>query len=150
MTYDSRQDTQAHITRVQDLVAEVAENLNTRADKHDVSKLEDPEKSVFDEVTPHLKAMTYGSEEYKASRASMGTALTHHYEHNSHHPEHYPNGMEGMSLLDLIEMLCDWTAAGERHSNGNLIRSVEINRERFGYPEMLQRIFENTAQEMGW
>ncbi len=150
MTYDSRSDTEAHIARVRELLGQAAWNLAYRSGEHDRSKLEDPEKSVFDEVTPKLKAMTYGSDEYKASLAEMGEALTHHYAYNSHHPEHYPNGIEGMSLLDVLEMLLDWKAATERHADGDIHRSIIQNAERFGYPPMLQRIFENTARELGW
>lgn len=150
MTYDSVPDTQAHIDRVRDLIYFAISNLKDRAEAHDQSKLVDPEKSVFDEVTPQLRELEYGSDEYKASLASMGVALKHHYEHNSHHPEHYENGMEGMSLLDVVEMLLDWKAASERHATGDIYKSIEQNAERFGYPPMLQSIFVNTAKEMGW
>jgi hypothetical protein len=76
--------------------------------------------------------------------------LEHHYEHNSHHPEHYPSGITGMSLLDVMEMLIDWKAASERHTDGDIMRSIEQNQERFGYSDDLRSIFENTAREMGW
>ncbi|MDQ3540466.1 MAG: DUF5662 family protein [Chloroflexota bacterium] len=150
MTYDSRPDTKAHIRRVHDLLMHCNNNIIQRARIHDNSKLEEPEKSVFDEVTPKLKAMTYGSDEYKASLAEMGEALTHHYAHNSHHPEHHKDGIEGMSLFDVVEMLMDWKAATERHTDGDIHRSIVQNAERFGYPPMLQSIFENTARELGW
>jgi hypothetical protein len=55
-----------------------------------------------------------------------------------------------MSLLDLIEMFCDWKAAGERHANGNFAESLNINRERFGMSPQLAEIFENTRKELGW
>ncbi len=150
MTYDSRPDTKAHIARVQELLAGVGDNLRTRAAKHDLSKLEDPEKSVFDVVTPKLKALTYGSDEYKASLAEMGEALTHHYAHNSHHPEHYEDGIYDMSLFDVVEMLMDWKAATERHTNGNIWTSIYQNEERFKLSPQLARILWNTARELGW
>jgi len=124
--------------------------LNQRSEDHDQSKLVSPEKEVFDKFTPKLATSTYGSEEYKGFLAAMKPALDHHYAKNSHHPEHYENGIQGMSLLDLIEMLCDWKAATMRHNDGDLAKSIEINQKRFGYSEELKGILINTAKEMGF
>ena len=121
-----------------------------RAIAHDASKLEDIEKPVFDKFTPLLKAVTYGSHEYKEYLRSMGDALAHHYAVNSHHPEHFKNGIDGMSLLDLIEMLADWKAASERHADGDFKKSLLINTDRFNISGQLSQILMNTAIEMGW
>ncbi len=88
--YDSRADTLAHIERVQSLIKAAIENLANRATVHDQSKLEEPEKSVFDACTIKLKSIPYGSDEYKAALAELKPALDHHYAANSHHPEFYP------------------------------------------------------------
>ena len=80
----------------------------------------------------------------------MGDALKHHYEVNSHHPEHYDNGVAGMSLLDVMEMFCDWRAAAQRHSDGTFKKSLVINQERFAISDQLASIFENTRLELGW
>lgn len=148
--YDSRKDTAAHINRVDELLHHVELRLRTRGYAHDASKLEEPEKGMFDTYTPLLRTLTYGSAEYESARKAMGSTLAHHYAHNSHHPEHYTNGINGMNLLDLVEMLCDWKAAGERHADGDMARSLEINRERFGISDQLHSILVNTAREMGW
>ena len=142
--YDSTQDTLDHIAKVRQNLWEFTHELERRGQEHDASKLQSPEKEAFDEVTPQLRGLTYGSEEYKANIAKLGEALQHHYAVNSHHPEHYPNGIDGMTLCDLVEMFCDWKAATERHADGNLERSIEINRERFGMSDQLAAIFENT------
>lgn len=148
--YDSRPDTQAHIWRVQELIDLVVENLMDRAAAHDRSKLASPEKEMFDHYTPLLRTLTYGSPEYEATRQEMlQTALAHHYAHNSHHPEHHPDGINGMSLLDILEMLCDWKAATERHADGDLAKSLAHNRTRFGAVDM-HRVMEATARELGW
>lgn len=144
--YDSTKDTLEHIGKVQQNMWEFLNDLAKRSDVHDQSKLQSPEKEAFDEVTPQLRGLTYGSDEYKASIAKLGEALTHHYANNSHHPEHYPNGIEGMTLCDLVEMFCDWKAASERHANGNFEHSIEINRERFAMSEQLVQIFQNTRK----
>jgi hypothetical protein len=150
MTYDSRKDTLAHIADVASNIHQVIGSLHQRSMEHDLSKLAEPEKSLFDEYTPKLRNSTYGSEEYERYRAEMGAALQHHYAHNSHHPEHYENGVAGMTLLDLIEMLCDWKAATNRHADGNIGKSLTINKQRFGLDDQLASILENTIREMGW
>jgi hypothetical protein len=147
--YDSRPDTLAHVGEVRALLGNVVAELGRRAEAHDRSKLEDPEKAAFDEFTPKLRHSTYGSDEYRGFLAAMGPALQHHYAHNSHHPEHYPDGVRGMDLLDLVEMLCDWKAATLRHADGDLLRSIEINQGRFGYGDELKRILTNTAARLG-
>ena len=147
---DSRPATIAHIAEVQNRLECVIKNLHRRQTEHDLSKLADPEKSTFDEFTPKLKASTYGGEEYKSFLAAMKPALDHHYAHNSHHPEHFVDGIAGMSLLDIIEMLADWKAATMRHADGDLGKSIEINQKRFGYTDELKALLRNTAVNLGW
>ena len=143
--YDSTADTLQHIKKVQDYLSLAATILLARGVEHDDSKLKDPEKALFDEMTPILKNLTYGSPEYKESLERLQVALKHHYENNSHHPEHYENGIDGMDLFDLIEMFFDWKAAGERTKDGNIYKSIEINKERFKMSDQLANIFKNTA-----
>lgn len=147
---DSRPDTLAHIEQVRHRLYEVCVKLDERAQVHDASKLKDPELSVFDEYTPKLKGSTYGSDEYKGFLEGMGVGLKHHYEVNDHHPEHFPNGIHDMNLLQWIEMLADWKAATERHTDGDLRRSIEQNAERFGYGAAMADILLSTADAMGW
>jgi hypothetical protein len=148
--YDSRPDTHKHIATVQGFLEEVVGDLEYRAAMHDLSKLEEPELSVFNEYTPKLRDSTYGSDEYKTFLEGMGAGLAHHYEHNDHHPEHFENGIADMSLPQLTEMLCDWKAATLRHADGDLGRSIEQNAERFGYGDEIKRLLRNTARDMGW
>ena len=150
MTYDSRPDTEKHIKTVQDFLGIVIGLLVGRSLDHDKSKLQEPEKSMYDEFTPKLRAMTYGSDEYKQTLKDMGKELEHHYILNSHHPEHYTTGVNGMSLLDIIEMLADWKAAGMRHANGSMMQSLEVNKKRFGISDQLFEIIQNTVKELGW
>jgi hypothetical protein len=56
--------------------------------------------------------------------------LKHHYAYNRHHQEFFgEDGVDGMTLVDLIEMLPDWKAATERHDDGDLAKSLEIHRQ---------------------
>jgi hypothetical protein len=157
-TYDSRPETQEHIDRVRYLIAKAIVNLQKRLTEHDASKLVAPELSAFDIATPKLASLEYGSEEYKQSLRDLGPALQHHFEHNDHHPEHYENGVRGMSLMALIEMLCDWRAASERTKqrtdDPERVKTFEaglaFNQERFGYSDELAEILRNTVRELGW
>lgn len=148
--YDSRIDTMLHIKRVAQLLTEAAGELIKRASVHDNSKLQSPEKEFFDEYTPKLAGSTYGSEEYNGFLKELKVGLDHHYANNSHHPEHYPNGINGFDLFDLMEMFFDWKAATERHNNGNIFKSIQINKERFKYSDQLAEIFTNTAERLGY
>lgn len=152
LEHDSTQDTRDHIHNVQSRVAEMRNRLESRALVHDASKLEEPEKSAYDALMEYKSShdMVYGSPEYAEGLKILGPALEHHYAANSHHPEHYPNGISGMSLLDVVEMLCDWKAAGERYKAGSIAASLAHNRTRFGISDQLFAILENTVRELGW
>lgn len=149
--YDSTKDTSDHIGLVRKFMQRPIVKLMHRANEHDKSKLEAPEKAAFDKLTPRLKGLKYGSEEYRAALRELGPALQHHYQVNSHHPEHYPDGIDGMSLLDLLEMLCDWGAAHQRHDPpGTFEQSFAVNVDRFKIHPKVERILRNTVREMGW
>jgi hypothetical protein len=154
MTEMTRDDvirsTAAHIRRVGELIVECTNGLNHRAVVHDASKWSSEEWPYFEEATPKLAGLTYGSPEYKESLRAIRPAIEHHNAVNAHHPEHHTNGIDDMSLLDLLEMLCDWKAAGERHTDGNIRRSLEVNRERFKIGPQLEQILLRTALQLGW
>ena len=150
MTFDSRPDTYAHIATVRGYLLQVANLLTYRGHDHDLSKLEEPELSVFNEFTPKLRDSTYGSHEYNKYLRDMGVGLEHHYAVNDHHPEHFHNGIHDMDLVQLIEMLADWKAATLRHADGDLRRSIEQNRTRFGYDEKMAVLLMRTADNMSW
>ena len=139
-------ETIKHIEMVRKYLRIITDALTTRGVKHDSTKLESPEAEVFAEYTPRLAASTYGSDEYNNSLKEMSVALNHHYAANRHHPEHFSKGIDDMTLVDIVEMLCDWKAASLRQNDGNLLKSIEINAQRFGYDDQLKRIFINTAR----
>ena len=143
--YDSAPATHEHRRMVQKFLRMIKDELQSRWTHHDLTKVGPIEKPVFDEYTPKLKDSTYGSEEYKGFLAAMKPALDHHYAKNRHHPEHFENGIQGMNLVDLIEMFCDWKAATMRHGDGDLMKSIDINQTRFGYDDDLLLIFRNSV-----
>lgn len=148
--YDSTADTLKHIKRVAELLNAAIVELAARANIHDNSKLQSPEKELYDKLTPLLFQSEYGSQEYNGFLKELKPGLDHHYENNSHHPEHYKNGVDGMNLFDLLEMFLDWKAATERHVDGNIYDSLIINRKRFNLSDQLFSILRNTAQYLNF
>lgn len=144
MKYSSTKDTLKHIKRVRELLKLIIKEIIFRGERHDNSKLISPEKEVFDKYTPKLKNSTYGSDEYKSFLKGMGKGLKHHYENNRHHPEYWKNGINDMDLVDIIEMLMDWKAASERHNDGDIMKSLEIQKDRFNISPQLIKIMKNT------
>ncbi len=123
--------------------------LMKRALVHDNSKFSKQEAPYFEKALPKLRGLDYGSGEYMATIKSLGPALYHHYRRNTHHPEYWNGHIDEMSPLDLIELLCDWKAAGKRHATGDMSKSLEINRERFSIERFLFEGLERDAQEIG-
>ena len=146
MSEDQTTKTIEHIINVRKYMSFTRDELIDRSVKHDQSKLESPEKEIFDEYTPKLSQVTYGSDEYKGYLKEMKIALDHHYLANRHHPEHFENGVNDMNLIDLIEMLCDWKAATLRHDDGDIYKSIEINKKRFDISNELTDILYNTVK----
>ncbi len=145
--FETMVQTYEHKRQVSWNITNIIHDLLLKSLLHDDSKLESPEVEIFAEYTPKLASTTYGSDEYKGYLKEMQVALNHHYASNQHHPEFYSEGINGMTLVDLIEMICDWVAATMRHDDGDIYKSLEINQKRFGYSDELKQIFKNTVDE---
>lgn len=155
MTEKIKADILLHSKAVAKLLNDIATRLIRRGEDHDRSKLEEPEISTFAEFTPKLASSTYGSDEYQQILWDMSPALDHHYANNRHHPEHHraeafatcrDSFVDCMNLVDIMEMLSDWMAASMRHNNGDIRKSIEINKKRFGLTDQLTAIFLNTVK----
>lgn len=138
-------ETQKHINLVRSLLRIFATELLKRGETHDASKFSSEEAPTFATHTQKLQGTTYGSGEYTACLIEMREALAHHYQANQHHPEHFENGISGMNLVDLVECFLDWLAATQRHADGDIYRSIEVNKSRFNMSDELVSIFRNTA-----
>ena len=55
------------------------------------------------------------------------------------------SSVNNMNLFDLLEMFIDWTAASQRHADGDINKSIEINTARFALSPQLVEIFKNTV-----
>jgi hypothetical protein len=175
VNYDCTQAIKNHQKIVKKLMADVCTELLHRAKIHDDSKLENPEKQEFDKSL-EISSCSYGSKEYLDKLKLIKIGLQHHYLKNSHHPEYYgyseclccgrrypinhpdrcgacsygtveiiPN-ISGMNLFDIFEMFIDWVAAASRHADGDIFKSIEINKGRLNMSDQLVSIFENTAR----
>lgn len=138
--------TMRHIETVRNYINLFVRELLKRGEQHDQSKLEEPEAKLFEEVTHELRGLTYGSEEYEVSLKKLEPALKHHYAHNRHHAEHFNDGINDMNLIDVLEMLIDWKASSLRQNDGNLLKSLEENKERYGISDQLFSILLNTVE----
>ena len=139
-------DVEDHKAKVRFLLDLVCKRLEKRSEVHDASKYSPEEADVYAIYTPKFKDVKYGSDEYNAILKEMDPALKHHLANNSHHPEYYNGGVNGMDLLDLIEMVCDWKAASQRRPDSNLLDSVEVSKKRFNLDDQLCDIITNTIK----
>jgi hypothetical protein len=141
-----QEDTKKHTELVAMFLSEFTRELDARGKAHDASKFESPEKEMFEIWKPRLDTLDIQSDEYKAALVGMGDALKHHYAANRHHPEHFENGIAGMNLIDLVEMICDWRAAAAR--TGKAV-DMDWASKRFGIEKdsLLYRIVANTVGE---
>jgi hypothetical protein len=57
----------------------------------------------------------------------------------------HTSSVNQMNLFDLLEMFIDWTAACQRHADGDINKSIEINTARFALSPQLVEIFKNTV-----
>ncbi len=137
-----------HIMKVRDNLNVFITALLRRGEDHDQTKLVEPELGYMVKYTDKLQGTTFGSPEYLAGKALMKPALEHHYAYNRHHPEHFKNGVNDMTLVDLIEMFADWKASSERHNDGNLRKSIEYNAVHFNMSPQLSGIFVNTMEQL--
>lgn len=144
--------TQEHIDLVRKYLRVAATELLKRGEVHDRSKFSEAEIEMYAQYTPRLRGMTYGSPEYKTCLAEMMASggLSHHYAENSHHPEHHQAGINGMNLIDVLEMYLDWLASTRRHADGDVLKSIEHNKGRFQMSDQLVDIFRNTARDLSF
>ena len=100
---NSVMDTKDHIRKVYKVAKDVTDSFLKRVEKHDASKLDDPEKTMFAKHGKNLSSIEYGTKDYDKEMEEMKKdCLNHHYENNSHHPEHYPNGVNDMDIFDIL------------------------------------------------
>lgn len=145
LKYDSAYDTKAHMEVVSRVGEEIIRAITDRIPLHDKSKLEDPEKACYDKYIPMLKEAKYGSKEYYEIKEKMKKeGLDHHFQVNRHHPEHFENGIEDMTIVDLVEYFIDTYSASTK-SDTPYSEGVKANAKTHNLPDALVKIFINTV-----
>ena len=147
MPSDYVKDLIDHKQRVAGYMQIVANELFKRATVHDNSKFSPEEFDLYEATFPELEKYTYGSQEYEEAVKKLGPAWSHHCQVNDHHPEYFRDGVRGMNLIQLVEMLCDWLATSER-SQRDFLQGLEMNKERFHIDDQLFEAFKNTVREI--
>jgi hypothetical protein len=136
-----------HKNRVGGYMRLVADELLRRACEHDNSKFSPSEFEAYESAFAGFQQHAFGTEEYKAVIEEIRPAVERHYAANDHHPEFFAGGVNDMNLVQIIEMVCDWIAASQRR-HGDLGESLRINKARFTISDQLQRIIENTVEDL--
>lgn len=146
-----KRDVLRHREKVQQNVDDIVRVLKVRGQSHDLSKMERLETLCYMEPVHMLNNtdIQFGTEEYAEQTSKMGEGLKHHIKVNDHHIEHHAEGLKGMSLCMLLEMLCDWKAAAER--NGGVFdveRSINHVLKDREHGEIVAAILRNTVKEL--
>lgn len=127
-------------------LGEIIRDLVSRAEVHDMSKFDEDEFPLYLEAQKDFKDKPYGTPEHDQMREKYQNVLQRHYNKNRHHPEHHPNGVEGMTLVDLLELLVDWKAASLKDNGGDINNSIKVCAEKYNLTPQLVKILENTAR----
>jgi hypothetical protein len=132
--------------RVRKYLEKFSLSLVLRGEDHDSSKFSD------EEFPAHVAAMeTFDDYKYDPNQAAKPpcAAAVHHHKCNRHHPEHFADGIEGMNLIDILEMLADWKSATLNNPNnlGDIISSIEIATKKYNLSPQLVKILANTVDD---
>lgn len=132
-----------HISRVRRHIDTFIQLLIRRAENHDKSKLEEPELSWWKEMDKEPR-YPYGSKEYKQKIKKWDKVFKHHYKYNRHHPEHYEYGVSEMTLIDIVEMMCDWLGYKDTTTVTEALKVCDDQMARYDISEELRQIIFNT------
>lgn len=118
--------TKEHIDRVRDCLEIMASathystELRERARIHDASKFGPIERIPYIWLTEYHRCRQAGDPfTYpQGMKEQVKTAINHHVTTNRHHPEFHADSNQ-MTDVDLIEMVCDWTAMSQEFDQDN-------------------------------
>ena len=138
--------TQEHIDNVRLLLGIFSDVLREKGENHDKSKLEEPEIYGWMAMDrePRYK---YGTKEYYEKMRKYAAIFDHHYAVNTHHPEHFKSPENEMTLIDAIEMLCDWFAYKRDVDKEDALYLIRSQCIRFGFSESFKNLLSNTYLE---
>lgn len=124
----------------------ISEEIKKRGEDHDLSKLQQPELGWLIQMDKEPKYQ-YGTPEYFEKMKKWQKFFIHHYINNRHHPDHFKFGICDMTLVDLCEYMADIISYYDEMHVGDALKTVEEQKERFGFDEQLSQILKNTLLE---
>jgi len=137
-----RQSVKLGLQRISDI-------LVNRGDLHDIDKFEEAMFEDFYLNIPKFTNVSFGEIEWENAMESIKT-MNNHYAVSPHHIQHYPNGINGVNLIDLLEMIVDWKSANNAYGDVKLSEALIIQKKRFGIDDQLYKIIVNTAKILGY
>lgn len=143
-------DTILHVSEVQENLEQISSDLRKRGFAHDRTKFQAFEFDSFVYNREKFKKANYGTPEYQECVELVKPAVEHHHHNNSHHTEFYDNGINGMNLMDLCEMIADWKAAARRSPDLDLVDTLDYAYKKYGIGTQLGEIIANTLVRLGW
>ena len=146
--FDKR--TQEHIDRVVNnmLLMEGYKNLDIktlqeRGKIHDLSKLSEPELEGYIWLTwwHACKTKKIAFDYPKGKNELVDKAISHHLKNNLHHAESHSD-VNKMTDLDVVEMVCDWTAMSQEFNQASCQSYVKNNIAKWKFSdEKIEEIF---------
>jgi hypothetical protein len=139
-----------HVSEVRENIASVNAELVRRGIAHDRTKFQALEFDAFVSTRDAFKKANYGTPEYQACVDAVKPAVDHHHGNNRHHTSYHENGVNDMSLIDIVEMICDWKAASRRSPDKKFIDTLDYAFDKYGIDSQLQGIIRNTLRDLAW
>lgn len=134
---------------VSHLLRQLARKLEERADLHDNSKFNWDELEGFIEFKALARVHPFGTEAYYQAQEKYKPAIDLHMSRNPHHPEYYGGDLNKMSLIDFMEMICDWTGATITYARLNFEEGLEVQKQEFDIQPHHLYLIRLIAKELG-
>ncbi|EAS02911.1 hypothetical protein TTHERM_00492640 (macronuclear) [Tetrahymena thermophila SB210] len=148
--------TAEHINRVKNnmILMEGYQNLDIqslikRGEIHDQSKLAEPERQGYIWLTwwHYCKKQGINFDYPEGAQDLVQLSVDHHLKSNLHHPECHQKSND-MSWLDIVEMVCDWTAMSQEYNQGSCLSYVQQNIQKWHFNEQKTKDIFDTISEI--
>lgn len=137
----------AHKESIAKYLAKFCAEISFRSSIHDDSKFRKDEFEVYSDNVEEFNKYSWDSPEERRLREKLTPAGVIHRKRNRHHPEYFENGIDGMNLIDLLEMLCDWRSAAERGPGDSIRKNLPTLQEKYNISPQLLKLLENTLKD---
>ena len=148
--FDFLCETILHVSEVSENIETIASELRKRGIAHDRTKFQSLEFDAFVSTRDKFKKANYGTPEYQECVDIVKPAVDHHHANNKHHTGFHANGINDMTLVDIVEMIADWKAAERRSPDKKLVDTLDYAFSKYGIGVQLGRILKNTMLGLGW